>query len=120
MRHILIVDDEIFLAKNLAELVQGTKEWESSVVHTAEEAIELATLSHFDALLLDLNLPDMNGIELAKSLTKLNPSVQIIYMSAYSEYIKNLKSTIGDRELILEKPFDFSRLQNILEQLILT
>jgi DNA-binding NtrC family response regulator len=119
MRHILIVDDEEFLAKNLAELVQGTKEWESSIAHTAEDAIELVTLSHFDALLLDLNLPDMNGIELGKRLTKLNPSVQIIYMSAYSEYIKNLKSIVGDYESILEKPFDFDRLQNILDQLIL-
>jgi DNA-binding NtrC family response regulator len=118
MRHILIVDDEKFLAKNLAELVQGTKEWESSIAHTAEEAIELVTSSHFDALLLDLCLPDMEGIELAKRLTKLEPSVHIIYMSAYAEYIKNVKTTIGDHESILEKPFDFNRLQNILKQLV--
>ena len=117
MKHILIVDDEKFLAKNLAELVQGTKEWESSIAHTAEEAIELVSLSHFDALLLDLCLPDLEGIELAERLTKLNPLAQIIYMSAFPEYIKNLKTKVGDRESILEKPFDFSRLQHILNNL---
>jgi len=118
MRHILIVDDEVFLARNLAELVRGTKEWKSSVAHSAQEAIELVSLNHFDALLLDLCLPDMEGIELAKRLTKLNPSAQIIYMSAYADYIKNLKTTLGDHKSILEKPFDFNRLQNILKQLI--
>jgi DNA-binding NtrC family response regulator len=118
MRHILIVDDEKFLAKNLAELVDGTKEWESSIAHTAEEAIELVTMSHFDALLLDLYLPDLEGVELGKRLTKINPLAQIIYMSAYPENIKKLKTTVGDLESILEKPFDFNRLHDILNHLI--
>lgn len=119
MRRILIIDDEVFLARNLAELIGRTNEWETTVAHTAKEAVELVSLSHFDTILLDLNLPDINGIELAKRLNKLNPLVQIIYMSAYAEYIKDLKATIGDCEMILEKPFDFDRLQNILDQLIL-
>lgn len=117
MKRILIVDDEVFLARNLAELVQCTKEWDTSIAYTAKEAIEMVSLSHFDALLLDLCLPDMEGIELAQLLSKINPSVKIIYMSAYAEYIKNVKTTLGDNEPILEKPFDFNRLQNILNQL---
>lgn len=117
MKRILIIDDEVFLARNLAELVQCTKEWNTSIAYTAKEAIELFSLSHFDALLLDLCLPDMEGIELAQLLTKINPSVKIIYMSAYAEYIKNVKTTMGDQTPILEKPFDFIRLQNMLKQL---
>jgi DNA-binding NtrC family response regulator len=117
MRRILIIDDEAFLARNLAELIRSTKEWDTSVAFTAEEAIEMFSLSHFDALLLDLCLPDMEGIELAQLLTKINPSVRIIYMSAYAEYLKDVKTTVGNNEQILEKPFDFNRLQNILNQL---
>lgn len=69
MKRILIIDDEVFLARNLAELVQCTKEWNTSIAYTAKEAIEMFSLSHFDALLLDLCLPDMEGIELAQLLT---------------------------------------------------
>lgn len=118
MRRILIIDDEVFLARNLAELLQRTKDWDTSIAYTAKEAIEMVSLSHFDALLMDLCLPDMEGIELAQLLTKLNPSIKIIYMSAYPDYLKNIKSTLGDHKSVLEKPFDFNRLQNILKQLI--
>lgn len=118
MKRILIIDDEVFLARNLAELVQCTKEWNTSIAYTAKEAIEMFSLSHFDALLLDLCLPDMEGIELAQLLTKINPSVKIIYMSAYPDYLKNVKTTLGDHKSVLEKPFDFNRLQNMLKQLI--
>lgn len=116
MKRILIIDDEVFLARNLAELVQCTKEWNTSIAYTAKEAIEMFSLSHFDALLLDLCLPDMEGIELAQLLTKINPSVKIIYMSAYPDYLKNVKTTLGDHKSVLEKPFDFNRLQNMLKQ----
>lgn len=115
MRHILIVDDEKFLVNNLSELVSVTQEWEPSIAYNAKEAIEIFSNSHFDVLLLDLCLPDMEGIELAQVLSKLDPEVRIIYMSAYPEYLKKVKTPQGSDELVLEKPFDFSRLHNILK-----
>lgn len=39
-------------------------------------------------------------------------------MSAYPDYLKNVKTTLGDHKSVLEKPFDFNRLQNMLKQLI--
>ena len=118
MRHILIVDDEQFLAKNLRELLSGTMEWKPSIAYDAKEAIGIFSKAHFDVLLLDLDLPDMKGIELAQHLTKISPGVKIIYMSAYPEYIKNLKAAEGNQRSILEKPFDFIQLQDILKQII--
>lgn len=51
---------------------------------TGQETLQLIKNKHFDILLLDVNLPDISGIEVARSIHKTHPELGIIMNSAFS------------------------------------
>ncbi|MDE6318050.1 MAG: LytTR family DNA-binding domain-containing protein [Muribaculaceae bacterium] len=82
----IVVDDEPLALMQIARYVERTEGLE--VVATCYDAAEaLAALEreeHVDLMFLDINMPDMSGMELARSLTPEQPLV--IFTTAYSEY----------------------------------
>lgn len=87
--NILAVDDEYFaleLMKRALEEVAG-----NSTVYLcrdARSALDTARKYKIDVAFLDIHLPEMNGIELALELKKLNPKVNIVFATGFSEYMK--------------------------------
>ena len=110
---ILIVDDEQMAledAKDVAEKVQP--EAEIFGVNTCSRALEIAEREKPDVALLDIEMPGMNGLELAKRLKEIYDSINIIFVTAYSEYAleafsikasdNDLRySTVGYRRVLL-------------------
>ena len=60
-RRILIVDDDQALRQSLAEQLQLHEEFETSAAAAAAEALELVKAHYFDAMILDVGLPDGDG-----------------------------------------------------------
>lgn len=112
MKRILIVEDEPclrFLYRNIIN-----KETEIDEVIDGFEALELLEEKKYDLILLDLNLPIMNGIEILRKVRNIerNKKVAVIILSAlggdkYKEEAKELKV-----KEYLEKPVDFEILKS--------
>lgn len=87
--NILAVDDEYYaleLMKSALEEVAG-----SSTVYLCRDvrsAIQTATENKIDVAFLDIHMPEKNGVELAKELKFLNPKVNIVFATGFSEYMK--------------------------------
>jgi DNA-binding NtrC family response regulator len=79
---ILVVDDEPEIREGL-ELLLGSEGYQVTVADCAEAALARLDERPFDALLLDVSLPDRNGIELLKDIRGRDPSVSIILITAY-------------------------------------
>ena len=114
MYNVLIVDDE-FLAR---KLLQGyvTKIENLNLVGTAQNAAEAFSLVNehqVDILLLDIHMPDLNGIELTRTLSNV-PA--IIFTTAYSEYA--LESYEVSAVDYLLKPIAFPRFSAAIEKAI--
>lgn len=114
MYNVLIVDDE-FLAR---KLLQGYVEKipDLHLIGTAQNAAEAFALvknQQVDILLLDIHMPDLNGIELARTL----PNVPaFIFTTAYSEYA--LESYEVSAVDYLLKPIAFPRFEAAIEKAI--
>ena len=65
-RRVLLVDDDRELATSLAEQLQLHEEFRATAVHTGQEALETSRRERFDAILLDVGLPDMDGREVCQ------------------------------------------------------
>ena len=63
VRNLLVVEDDENQRKSIVALI-GNGDVKSTAVGTAREALELLRSQHFDCMVLDLGLPDMNGFEL--------------------------------------------------------
>jgi len=103
--NILIVDDEEGIRKSLNAYFK----MEGYSVETAasgEEAMEKLRASKFNIILMDINMPGMDGIETLQKIKSMDFSIQIIMMTAYSTFDKTMKSLeFGATDYIL-KPFD--------------
>jgi CheY-like chemotaxis protein len=89
------------------------------VVAVAEAEKAIVQLKHepFDAVMTDIRLPGMSGIELAKSLTKDYPNLPVVIASGYGAV--NLEFLLGEKlrtVLMLPKPYDLPDLERTLNE----
>ena len=83
----IIVEDELPAREELKYFIDEEKE----IKLIAEFDNPLDTLTFLeknfvDAIFLDINMPDMNGISLGKIITKMYPDTKIIFITAYKDY----------------------------------
>ena len=83
--NILAVDDEYFaleLMRRALEEVAGNSN--IFLGKDAREALSIAKERQIDVAFLDIHLPEMNGIELASELKKLNPKINVVFATGFS------------------------------------
>lgn len=111
--NILIVDDEPLARSRLRDLIEDLGGHQ--VVGEADNgrtAVEQAQQLRPDVLLLDIHMPEMDGLEAARHLSNLNPSPSIIFTTAYSEHA--LEAFEANAIDYLLKPVRRARLQQAL------
>lgn len=87
-KRILIVDDHPMMRTGLAQLIGNEPDLKvAAEADTAGQAIDLVAKQKFDLALLDISLPDKNGLELIKDLRALKPELPILVVSMHDEMI---------------------------------
>jgi DNA-binding NtrC family response regulator len=81
---VLIIDDEIHFTEELKEYLQHIG-MEAIETHSAEQGFEALKKNPFDLLILDVLLPDQNGIDILKKVKKLYPEMEVIVISAHGD-----------------------------------
>lgn len=115
-RSVLIVDDEPLIRWSLAEIF-GDCGYEVAVAGDAAEAVRAVSTASpgFDAVLLDLRLPDSNDFALLTRLRRAAPTARIILMTAYyTPEMKHLALRLG-ADCVLNKPFEMNDLPSLVE-----
>jgi two-component system nitrate/nitrite response regulator NarL len=97
MKRVLIVDDNVYVRDLVHTFLKDAPEIEiCGEAINGIEGIEKAKQLKADVVLLDLSMPNMNGVETASILKKTIPGVCVIMFTMYSENIpKNAISSIG-------------------------
>ena len=117
---LILVDDEQLELEWLCKIIQ-----ESclnleivSVVNNAFQALEVISKEKIDILISDIKMPIMTGLELAKNVRKINPSLKIIFISGYQsfEYAKQAISINVISYLL--KPVVKNELIDVLQEVI--
>lgn len=113
MIRVLIIDDEQQLAK--AFQMQLTKEgMDVHTCSTASEGVALLKKQRFDVAVLDIKLPDINGVEFILKLKQMEPNVEVIMLTGFASVetaILSMKSGAYD---YLTKPCKISDLQKVI------
>ena len=112
---VLLVDDEREFVETLAMRLE-TRGLKVAVAESGELAVEKVQESVFDAILLDLAMPGMDGIETLKRLRELNPDSQVILLTGHATVKKATEAMrLGALDL-LEKPVDIQVLVEKIEE----
>jgi HD-like signal output (HDOD) protein len=113
-RRILFVDDEELVLKGLQRMLRGMrKEWDMKFVTSARKALELIDLDPFDAVITDMRMPGMDGVELLGEIMKTHPNTVRIILSGQLDQEMILKS-VRSAHQHLSKPCEPDLLKSTL------
>ena len=112
---ILLIDDETELLSTLSERME-TRGMRVTTAESGETAIELARERTFDAIVLDLAMPGIDGIETLRRLRELNPDLQVILLTGQATVQKSIEAMKLGAVDLLEKPADFELLIAKIEE----
>ncbi len=115
MPRVLIVDDDVDAADALASLLQSAGHGDARVAYTGATALALAVEFVPTVLLVDLDLPDMSGYEVARHLSR-HPQLQnlrMIALTASSEHPGRELAREAGIELYLSKPVGSAALDEL-------
>jgi DNA-binding NtrC family response regulator len=111
---VLLVDDEVDFVEVLAERLSG-RGLEVHKAYSGPEALETAHKMAFDAVVLDMAMPGMDGLETLEGLLKIHPEVQVILLTGRASLEQAAAAIrIGALDL-LEKPADIDTLVSKIE-----
>lgn len=109
MKRILIADDEPRI-RRIVSLLLGDAGYEVKTASNGGEAVALAESFAPDIILLDQQMPVMNGTEAMQRILKKNPDQVIILMTAYGTISLAVEAVKGGAYDFIEKPFDNNEL----------
>ena len=112
---VLLVDDEQDFVELLAERLAG-RGLSVDTCSTGNEALERSESGNYDAVVLDLEMPGMDGIETLKKLLAEQPELQVIFLSGRGTLQTGIEAVKEGALEFLEKPADISTLLARIEE----
>jgi CheY-like chemotaxis protein len=112
---ILIADDSASLARSLS-LVLRRRGHETEIARDGLEAVELALAQRFDVILLDIKMPNLDGVEAFRRIHAAQPDAVVLMMSAYAvgDLVQDVLSAGVYR--VLRKPVELTQLIQLIER----
>ena len=105
--NVLLIDDEQQFLKVLEERLE-TRGLKVNTATSGEDALTLVNDRNFDAIVLDLAMPGIDGIETLRLLKEKNPDLEIIMLTGHATVQKGIEAMKLGAEDFLEKPVDLS------------
>ena len=116
-RSVLIVDDE----QILRTVLSGELSSYGYLVDTAadgDEAITVLQARKFDIVILDINMPKVDGFEVLNFIKKYFPETRVIMLTSFSDLKNAIESTNGGADDFISKPYDFVDLVTTIERVL--
>ncbi len=119
-KRILVVDDEIFTLRMMEKKLQS-KDCIVDASSNSKEALELMNSNKYDAIILDVDLPDISGLELLKmknrSINEINKKTPTIMVSSSVDYATVSEAMENGAFDYIIKSFHLDRLNDLLESI---
>ena len=119
MYKVLIVEDHALIRFGLKTAFES-KNFIDEIYEaaSAEEALELVKNNHVDAVIMDLGLPNMNGIEATKEIKNINKDIKIIILTSHSSEQEVLDSIKAGASAYCSKDINPDRLADTISSVI--
>jgi len=111
--NVLVVDDEEQFLEVFSRRLQG-RGMKIDTAASGEDAIKRAKERDFDAIVLDLVMPGLGGLETLKRLKDENPDLQIIILTGHATLEKGVEAIKAGAVDFMEKPVDINKLMEKL------
>src|SRR5476651_2030584 len=115
--NVLIIEDEKSLARELEIFLTGSN-YLCEICYNGKTASEKIAINLYDFILIDLGLPDYEGLDLLKEAKKYNPEAVCIILTARAEVYDRIKGLDLGADDYLPKPFSLLELQSRMQAIM--
>jgi PAS domain S-box-containing protein len=115
--NIMLIDDDKGMCKTLSRILE-LDGYNVSTANTASDGIEFIKKGSFNLALVDIKLPDIDGVELLEDLKKINQDLSVIMMTAYASTENAIKALNIGADAFVTKPFDIEQLRAVVKKSI--
>lgn len=106
---VLLVDDEKEFLEIMSERMEA-RGMEVTTAQSADQALSLISKQSFDAIIMDFQMPEMDGMEALKAIKEKKPELQIILLTGYGTIEKTVEAMKVGATDFLQKPADIEEL----------
>jgi len=115
---ILIVEDEDIARKNLEHILDKMG-YRVKSVNSGNRAVELLESVHFDLVLTDLKMKDVDGMEVLRKTKELQPYTEVIMITGYATVDTSVQAMLDGAYYYIAKPFKIDELRKIAQEALL-
>ncbi len=112
---ILVADDEPYFLESLFDVLED-ENYKVTTVKDGYEALEILKRVGFDILLVDIKMPGIDGFAVIDKAKQINPSMEVIIITAYPELDSAVKAIKKDVSDYLMKPISMEKLFNAISR----
>ena len=117
MIKVLVVDDDEVISQNLKRLLEKSG-YLADTAYTGEEALRKIRENNFDLALIDLLLPDMDGLKLLLEVKRISPITAIIIITAFGTIPNAVEAIKRGAADYITKPFRMNELLSMIKKVI--
>lgn len=114
-KRILIVDDDRQMVRTLSDIV-ALHDWEVDGAYSGEAAVEAIRRHDYEAVLMDVRMTGINGVEAFKEMKEIRPNIRVILMTAFSAAEVIAEAEREGALRVLPKPVVLPSLLEMLEE----
>ena len=103
--NVLVVDDDRRMVKTTCDILR-VKGYHALPAHSGEEAVESVRGETLDCVLMDINMPGIDGVEALKRMKGMAPNLPVVLMSANASFEQTEEASRMGALAVLTKPLD--------------
>ena len=111
----LIVDDDEALCESILDIVELEK-YSTDISHTAVDCMKKIGSGFYNVILLDMRLPDSDGLTVLEEIKKISPDTEVIIFTAYAQMDTVIEAMEKNAFSFLPKPFEIPYLITIIKK----
>jgi len=113
----ILVADENYLTETISSILEDSNLIVDTVQNGAQVLKKIIN-KHYDVVVMEDNLPGLNGYEMAQIIKNMSPDTKIILMTRDEDWDETLKGTTADVDAVLLKPFAPEELLKVIKKSI--
>ena len=113
---VMIVDDAIFMRLTLKQIVESEGFEVVAEASNGMEAVTFYKTERPDLVLMDITMPDMDGIEALRQIHEYDSNAEVIMISALGQQTKIVEAIENGAKNFIVKPFEEKKIRNVLSQ----
>jgi len=111
---VLVVDDELLIRKSLAKVLRA-RGYQVDTASTGAEGLEKASALHPQVMILDMRLPDADGLSVLRKVRQIDPLLQVIMITAYGDVPVAFEAAKLGAVNFMRKPYEMEDIELAVE-----